>query len=304
MDEVWKPVTGYEGHYEISSKGRVRSVPRTRKRSDGQNHTAKGGVLKQSQDKKGYLNVSLLLGGKKSRKTHKVHRLVASAFIPNEYGFPQVNHKDNDKGNNVAENLEWVTQTQNMAHSLNSGTRNTRPVKCLNDGKVHKSLRRAAEHYGIDRTCISDVCNGARSATQGLMFEYASRERAKTEGLAVPWESDEQIALMEWAAWMSKKHPELNYLLCIPNGEFRHKKTAATLKRMGVKAGFPDMILPVSRHGYNSLAIELKRRKEAKSQTSPEQKAWIEYLNKQGWYAVVCYGAEDAIQKLEWYLKD
>ena len=129
------------------------------------------------------------------------------------------------------------------------------------------------------------------------------KESAKNGGLIVPRESDEQIALMEWALWMSKKHPELQYLLCIPNGEFRHKKTAAALKRMGVKAGFPDMILPVSRHGYHSLAIELKRRKEAKSQISPEQKAWIKYLNSQGWHAVVCYGAADAIQKLEWYLK-
>jgi len=123
------------------------------------------------------------------------------------------------------------------------------------------------------------------------------------KGFVLPKETDEQIALMEWASWHVKKYPELLWLIHVPLGEYRHKKTAGVLKAMGVKKGFPDIMLPTSRHGYHALAIELKRQKGAKPQVSAEQKAWIEHLKSQGWYAVVCYGAEEAINTLKWYLE-
>ena len=79
---------------------------------------------------------------------------------------------------------------------------------------------------------------------------------------------------------------------------------AAQLKAEGTRKGFPDVMLPTSRRGYHALVIELKRQRRAKSQVSKEQKEWLTYLESQGWCAVVCFGAEEAIEKLRWYLGD
>jgi hypothetical protein len=189
-----------------------------------------------------------------------------------------------------------------MNHSVESLTKNTRPVKCLDDGVIHKSLRRAAEFYGIDRTCINDVCNGVRFETQGKRFEYVGKGEAMKSGVILPKETEEQKLVMEWASWNLRRYPDLKWLIHVPLGEYRHKKTAGLLKAMGVKKGFPDIMLPTSRRGYHALVIELKRQKGAKPSTSPEQKEWIAYLETQGWCAAVCYGADEAIKKLEWYL--
>lgn len=98
--EIWKPVQGYEG-YEVSSWGRVRNADTN-------------DLLHQEKHEKGYMRVDL----NKDHKRHhmKVHRLVATAFIPNPEGKPQVNHKDGNNRNNSFTNLEWVTDEENKAH--------------------------------------------------------------------------------------------------------------------------------------------------------------------------------------------
>jgi len=101
-----------------------------------------------------------------------------------------------------------------------------------------------------------------------------------------------------------RKYPELAWLLHVPNGGLRNVVVAARLKAQGTRKGFPDIMLPVARYGYNSLAIELKRQKKVKSTISKDQKEWIDFLNSAGWYAVVCYGAEEAIKILKWYLAE
>lgn len=105
--ERWKPVPGYEGLYEVSSHGKVKSL----------NYRGKGKqeVLKPAKDKKGYLRVTLTMDG--VHTTFQVHRLVALAFIPNPGNLPQVNHMDKDPGNNRVDNLEWCTGTYNIAHA-------------------------------------------------------------------------------------------------------------------------------------------------------------------------------------------
>jgi len=77
---------------------------------------------------------------------------------------------------------------------------------------------------------------------------------------------------------------------------------AVRFKAEGVRAGFPDMILPTPRGKYHSLAIELKRQKGAGGRVSPEQQGWIDYLNSQGWLAVVCYGFDEAVEVIMNYL--
>ena len=115
-----------------------------------------------------------------------------------------------------------------------------------------------------------------------------------------PLESEEQQRLFEWANLMSGRYPELDRLVAIPNGGLRNKPVAVRLKAEGVRRGFPDMILPVARQGYHSLAIELKRIRGGK--VSDEQDAWLRFLAAQGWKAFVCFGADDAITELQKYL--
>lgn len=115
-----------------------------------------------------------------------------------------------------------------------------------------------------------------------------------------PLESEEQQALFAWAAMMEHKYPELALLVAIPNGGLRNMPEAVNFKAEGVRKGFPDMILPVARGGYHSLAIELKRQDGGR--LAPEQKDWLEALNAQGWLAVVKKGAAEAIECITKYL--
>lgn len=116
-----------------------------------------------------------------------------------------------------------------------------------------------------------------------------------------PLESEEQQTIFKWAQAMENKYPELAWLVAIPNGGLRNMPEAVRFKAEGVRKGFPDMILPVARGAYHSLAIELKRRKGGV--VSPEQKAWLAALKEQGWSAVVCRGADEAITAITEYLR-
>ena len=114
IEEIWRPIEGYEGLYEVSNLGRVRSLDRFYYRLH------KGKVLSPTKDRYGYLTVTLNCNGKS--KTIKIHRLVAQAFLPNPDNLPQVNHKDEVKSNNCVDNLEWCSAKYNV----NFGTRQER----------------------------------------------------------------------------------------------------------------------------------------------------------------------------------
>lgn len=112
-NEVWKEIEGYEGLYQVSTEGQVRSL--------NYNHTGKTKILQQDTNKKGYKRVRLCKKGEKT-KPYSVHRLVALTFLDNPNNLPQVNHKDENPANNAVWNLEWCTPAYNM----NYGTRNKR----------------------------------------------------------------------------------------------------------------------------------------------------------------------------------
>ena len=113
MNEEWRPVVGYEGLYEVSNLGRVRSLDRY----DRMNRFCEGRILKLSADRLGYLRAQLYSSSK--RKSFLVHRLVAQAFIPNPDNLPQVNHRDENPSNDNVDNLEWCDGKYNV----NYGTR-------------------------------------------------------------------------------------------------------------------------------------------------------------------------------------
>lgn len=117
----------------------------------------------------------------------------------------------------------------------------------------------------------------------------------------VPYEAQEQKALFEWAAWARRKYPALDLLFAIPNGGTRNLIEAHHLKEQGVKAGVPDICLPVPNAFHTALYIELKRRKGGR--VSEEQRGWIGALNRVGCRAVVCMGWEEARKEIENYLR-
>lgn len=167
MNEIWKNAVGYEGLYEVSNLGRVRSVDRY----DSLGHFRESIILRQHLDHNGYKFVALFKDGK--RKSIKIHRIVAMAFIPNPNNLPQVNHIDENKINNNVDNLEWC----DCKYNCNYGTRNERTAKArinhpntskqvilidLNNGKsfIFPSLSECSREKYLDLRNLSKVCLG------------------------------------------------------------------------------------------------------------------------------------------------
>lgn len=114
-----------------------------------------------------------------------------------------------------------------------------------------------------------------------------------------PSESEEQINLFTWAQYRIGAHPELDLMYHIPNGGKRDQSTAKRLKAEGVKAGVPDVCLPIARGGFHSLYIEMKA---GRNKATESQSKWIKELNANGNLAVVCYGWVDASNVITKYL--
>ena len=113
MEEVWKPIEGYEGLYEVSNLGRVRSL------EFRNNHVLvrRNKILSATDNGHGYKIVGLRTSSDDRRRNYYVHRLVAAAFVKNPNNLPVVDHIDHDRSNNVASNLQWVTQAENVRRS-------------------------------------------------------------------------------------------------------------------------------------------------------------------------------------------
>lgn len=116
--EIWKDVEGYEGYYQVSSLGRIKSLERVVARSTGKTIVFKESILSPSSYPGEYSRVYLFVNSKK--KSKYIHRLIAQAFIPNLENKPEVNHKDGDKSNNNKSNLEWATRSENMRHAVDT----------------------------------------------------------------------------------------------------------------------------------------------------------------------------------------
>lgn len=182
-EEVWKPVKGYEGLYEISSLGRLRSMPKQCGLSP-----RKMKIINPVIDKDGYLRASLYKNG--ISKNRHIHRLVAEAFIPNPNNLPQVNHKDEDKKNNCTDNLEWCTNYYNSNYgsrnitisekmkgkNVNCPSLSKRVAQYTKDGRliaIYPSSMEAYRQTGCDSSWIIKCCKGTVAYAKGYIWRYA-----------------------------------------------------------------------------------------------------------------------------------
>lgn len=172
--EQWRQVVGYEGLYEVSDMGNVRSIVRTVIRFDGVVWQLQGVSRIQFIDTHGYPSVMLSKNG--IRKTYRVHRIVMDAFIP--YGKKrEVNHIDGNKTNNRVGNLEWVTSSENKIHASKIGLMKSKPVIAY-DHKTGIAVReyqsmQEVEIDGYSKGNVCECCNGRRQRHGGLAWRYA-----------------------------------------------------------------------------------------------------------------------------------
>lgn len=189
MVEIWKDIIGYEGTYQISNLGRIKSLERILP-SDGirvQSHR-KERLLKGNKDRKGYHRISLSVNCVKSKMLSK-HRLVAIYFVDNPYNKPEVNHINGIKSDNRAVNLEWVTRSENQYHAYATGLKKpakstrggkynsrSKPIlQIFEDGTIKKweGIRRAAIGLNLSPGNIGMACKGRHKKCGGFKWEYA-----------------------------------------------------------------------------------------------------------------------------------
>ena len=172
MEEEWRPIPGYEGLYEVSNTGLIRSVERIITYVDGRKHRYESVVKKPYIAHNGYYNVGLDSKGKHLT----IHRCVATAFIDNPNGLKVVNHKDGNKLNNNVDNLEWTTSSENNKHAFKIGLKSnpTRPVRCLETGMIFNSVTDAANHLNGNRNNLSTAIKKGWKFN-GYHFEYVNK---------------------------------------------------------------------------------------------------------------------------------
>ena len=204
--EIWRPIVGYEGIYEVSSEGRVKRV------KDGANN-----ILKPYPNKKGYLGVDLCDCGR--RWSAKIHRLIALTFIPNPMGYLEINHIDENKSNNSVRNLEWCTRQYNVKYGTGAkrGIDQLKKVVCQYNYsgvliRKWSSAKEAGREIGKDSACIVRCCNGVMKTYQNSIWLY-DNDKNKEENLK---------AKVEWINTnrnksYAKKRPIARFTL---NGEY------------------------------------------------------------------------------------
>ena len=178
MNEIWKDIEGWEGLYQVSNMGRVKSLPRVLMDSKGRRHPVGEKILKP-HDRKGYDSVTLQ---DMRRETYSVHRLVALHFIPNPDNLPIVNHKDENPKNNRADNLEFCTISYNTRYGTGiqrQVANTTYPVKSVEQISIDghhiayfDSITEASKATGANKSVIVRCCKGKMATAGGYRWKY------------------------------------------------------------------------------------------------------------------------------------
>ncbi len=200
MREEWRDIAGYEGFYQVSDMGRVRSLTRTFLRSDGSTATYKGRILIPQGHPYYHVNLSKNNVAKRPR----VHRLVAQTFVPNPDGLDQVDHINCIKTDNRACNLRWCTPSENRRYAEENGLMHPKPYELLSDemkenmvkklrkavirddGKVYPSITSAAKALGVSRSAVGHVLMGLVDSCKGHTFRFAQPTDRERTSHAVP----------------------------------------------------------------------------------------------------------------------
>lgn len=172
QEEIWKDIKGFEGLYKVSNKGNIYSLYSNK-------------ILKWKTNNRGYHSIGLYKNGKVYYRL--IHRLVAEHFVPNPNNYPQVNHKDENKSNNCADNLEWCTNHYNALYGTRiERTVNNKSYKRSRDKLKRKVVGRSLDgkkviyldsiaegrKYGFDPPTITNVCKGKYKHHKGFVWEY------------------------------------------------------------------------------------------------------------------------------------
>ena len=189
--EVWKDIDEYEGFYQVSNMGRVKSLDRKINRPVGKSKI-KGKILKPCVTNKGYETVNLSKEGVEKLKT--VHRLVATTFIPNPENKPCIDHVNTIRTDNRVKNLKWATYSENNNNELTrkrngkarkgrkisertkekirNGCTTKRKIMCIETGVIYESIREAERQTGIKNGGMRAVCKGERKTAGGYSWRY------------------------------------------------------------------------------------------------------------------------------------
>lgn len=187
MKEIWKQIDGFEGRYYVSNYGRVMVKGGTRYKNQKHKTNAPDRIIKFNRNNSGYLTVGLGRRVDGTRRTRTVHKLVALAFIPNPNGYPEINHKDENKDNNCVWNLEWCSHKQNIYHNNKSaierGSEKQRKYfgQYSLDGeliKVWHGFKKLGRETDYHRANVSKCCKGLLDSYKGYVWKYLTEEEA------------------------------------------------------------------------------------------------------------------------------
>lgn len=273
--QVWKSVVGYEGLYEVSNHGNVRSLDRTIiENNTGKERSIKGITLSITNSKRGYRVVVLCKDG--NEKMKNVHQLVAQAFISNPENKPCINHKDFNRLNNHIENLEWCTYAENNLHSVDEGKKGKTVIQLTKDDEFVEqfdSLKRAESHTGIASQNIGKVCKGEREFAGEYKWEYGVDKDVFLQ--FVPEDEEQQVLEFQYGARsvISSYEDAYNYLVkCVDLLEGEREVNYIWDKGMGIykylcedakqsyKNGFEIFLLDPSTNAWRSFICINKER--------------------------------------------
>lgn len=182
--EIWKNIVGYEGYYQASNTGKIKSLDRFITSANGKTQFRSGSIMKQRKNKKGYKTVRLSKNGKAKNKF--VHVLVLESFEKRPHGLTQINHKDENKENNNLTNLEYCTNYYNQNYgscsankskaTINDIRKSKKVIQLTKEGTVVRhfpSLREVERVYGFQHGHIRDACNGKLHTAYGYLWAWA-----------------------------------------------------------------------------------------------------------------------------------